>query len=113
MLEFVNGHPNASLERRDFDVSFGVKAFWSEFKYQRDTELFGEAEPADYVYQIKLGAVRAFDLLADGRRQIGAFLATLIDLHPRLSSTPRYGSQNAGAYLVKVWRRIAPRPRTC
>ena len=73
MLEFVDGHPNASLERCDFDVSFREKAFWSEFKYQRDTEIFGEAEPADHVYQIKLGAVRAFDLLADGRRQIGAF----------------------------------------
>jgi CRP/FNR family transcriptional regulator, nitrogen fixation regulation protein len=70
MLEFINGHPNA---RRDLDVSFGRKVFWSEFKYQRGTEIFGEAEPADHVYKIKLGAVRTFELLADGRRQIAAF----------------------------------------
>jgi CRP/FNR family transcriptional regulator, nitrogen fixation regulation protein len=73
MLEFVNGHPNARLERRDFDVSFGENAFWSEFKYQGGAEIFGEAEPADYVYQIISGAVRTFELLVDGRRQIGAF----------------------------------------
>ena len=72
-LIFVKGYLNAGLERRDFHASIGEKALWSQFKYQQDTEIFGEAEPADYVYQIKLGAVRAFDLLADGRRQIGAF----------------------------------------
>jgi CRP/FNR family transcriptional regulator, nitrogen fixation regulation protein len=73
MLEFVNGHPNAKLRSRDLDVSLGRKAFWREFKYQRGTEIFGEAEPADYVYQIASGAVRTFKLLPDGRRQIAAF----------------------------------------
>src|SRR4249920_1958291 len=46
---------------------------WSDFTYRRDNEIFGEAEPANYVYQIKFGAVRTFKLLSDGRRQIGAF----------------------------------------
>jgi CRP/FNR family transcriptional regulator, nitrogen fixation regulation protein len=45
----------------------------SEFKYQRGVEIFGEAEPADYVYQVIEGAVRSYKLLSDGRRQIGAF----------------------------------------
>src|SRR6201996_5748230 len=45
----------------------------SEFKYKRDTEIFGEAEPAVYVYQIIDGAARSYKLLSDGRRQIGAF----------------------------------------
>jgi CRP/FNR family nitrogen fixation transcriptional regulator len=73
MLEFANGHPNARLRSRDLNVSLGRKAFWREFKYQRGTEIFGEAEPADYVYQITSGAVRTFKLLLDGRRQIAAF----------------------------------------
>jgi CRP/FNR family nitrogen fixation transcriptional regulator len=73
MLEIGKGHSNAKLERRDFQVSLGEKAFWSGFKYQQGTEIFGEAEPADYLYQIISGAVRAFELLADGRRQIAAF----------------------------------------
>jgi CRP/FNR family nitrogen fixation transcriptional regulator len=48
-------------------------AFWSEFKYHRGSEIFGEAEPAHYVYRIREGAVRTHMLLSDGRRQIGAF----------------------------------------
>jgi len=45
----------------------------SEFAYKRGTEIHGENEPADYVYQVKKGAVRSYKLLSDGRRQIGAF----------------------------------------
>jgi CRP/FNR family nitrogen fixation transcriptional regulator len=45
----------------------------SEFNYKKGTEIYGEKEPAEYVYQIKIGAVRSYKLLSDGRRQIGAF----------------------------------------
>jgi CRP/FNR family transcriptional regulator, nitrogen fixation regulation protein len=45
----------------------------SEFKYARGAEIFGEAEPAEYVYQVVDGAVRSYKLLSDGRRQINAF----------------------------------------
>ena len=41
--------------------------------YPKGTEIFGEAEPADYIYQVVKGAVRSHKLLSDGRRQIGAF----------------------------------------
>jgi CRP/FNR family transcriptional regulator, nitrogen fixation regulation protein len=45
----------------------------NEFTYKKGTEIFGENEPSDYVYQVKAGAVRSYKLLSDGRRQIGAF----------------------------------------
>jgi CRP/FNR family nitrogen fixation transcriptional regulator len=45
----------------------------SEFCYGRDEEIYGEDEPADYVYQVVRGAVRSYKLLSDGRRQISAF----------------------------------------
>jgi CRP/FNR family nitrogen fixation transcriptional regulator len=45
----------------------------NEFRYSKGTEIYGEAEPADYVYQVTEGAVRSYKLLSDGRRQIGAF----------------------------------------
>ncbi|WP_213738097.1 helix-turn-helix domain-containing protein [Bradyrhizobium sp. dw_411] len=45
----------------------------NEFKYRRGSEIFGESEPAEYVYQVADGAVRSYKLLSDGRRQIGAF----------------------------------------
>jgi CRP/FNR family nitrogen fixation transcriptional regulator len=46
---------------------------FSDFSYEKDEQIFGENEPADYVYQVTLGAVRSYKLLLDGRRQIGAF----------------------------------------
>ena len=45
----------------------------SEFIYRKDEEIYGEGEPAEYVYQVVTGAVRSYKLLSDGRRQIGAF----------------------------------------
>ena len=45
----------------------------NEFTYKKGTEIFGEKEPAEYVYQVQIGAVRSYKLLSDGRRQIGAF----------------------------------------
>jgi CRP/FNR family nitrogen fixation transcriptional regulator len=45
----------------------------NEFTYKKRTEIYGEKEPAEYVYQVKSGAVRSYKLLPDGRRQIGAF----------------------------------------
>ena len=45
----------------------------TEFSYKKDEEIYGEDEPADYVYQVIKGAVRTYKLLSDGRRQIGAF----------------------------------------
>ncbi len=45
----------------------------SEHSYPGDTEIYGECEPAEYVYQVVYGAVRTFKVLNDGRRQIGAF----------------------------------------
>ena len=49
------------------------RAFWSECKYRGGAKVFGEAEPADYLYQIREGAVRSCKQFSDGRRQIGAF----------------------------------------
>ena len=46
---------------------------FTEFTYKKGNEIYGEKEPAEFVYQVKIGAVRSYKLLSDGRRQIGAF----------------------------------------
>ena len=73
---FVNVNAN-SANRQKFTGELGglarAEVILSEFKYNRGAEIFGEAEPADYVYQVIDGAVRSYKLLSDGRRQIGAF----------------------------------------
>ncbi|MCP3380565.1 helix-turn-helix domain-containing protein [Bradyrhizobium sp. CCGUVB4N] len=44
-----------------------------EYTYKKGKEIYGEKEPAKYVYLVTRGAVRSYKLLSDGRRQIGAF----------------------------------------
>jgi CRP/FNR family transcriptional regulator, nitrogen fixation regulation protein len=41
--------------------------------YPRNTEIFGENEPADYLYKVVSGSVRTYKILGDGRRQVGGF----------------------------------------
>jgi CRP/FNR family nitrogen fixation transcriptional regulator len=41
--------------------------------FDRDEEIFGEDEPAQYVYRVLSGAVRTTRMLSDGRRQIVEF----------------------------------------
>lgn len=41
--------------------------------FKRNAEIYGEDEPAAYLYKLVSGAVRTYKVLADGRRQIGAF----------------------------------------
>jgi CRP/FNR family nitrogen fixation transcriptional regulator len=68
MLE-IRSQPN----KPEPQVVIGERTFWSKFKYRAGTEVFGETETADYIYQILSGAVRTIKLLPDGRRLIGAF----------------------------------------
>jgi CRP/FNR family transcriptional regulator, nitrogen fixation regulation protein len=41
--------------------------------FAADTEIYGESEPAVYLYKLFSGAVRTYKVLLDGRRQVGAF----------------------------------------
>ncbi|WP_375269292.1 cyclic nucleotide-binding domain-containing protein, partial [Phenylobacterium sp.] len=41
--------------------------------YARNAEIFGEGEPATYIYRVMKGVVRTYRILADGRRQIAEF----------------------------------------
>ncbi len=41
--------------------------------FARNAEIYGENEPAEYLYKVVSGAVRTYRVLNDGRRQIGAF----------------------------------------
>jgi CRP/FNR family nitrogen fixation transcriptional regulator len=42
-------------------------------RFTRNIEIYGEHEPAEYLYQVISGAVRTYRMLDDGRRQISAF----------------------------------------
>ncbi|HZP78850.1 MAG TPA: helix-turn-helix domain-containing protein [Pseudolabrys sp.] len=42
-------------------------------RFAAKEEIYGENEPAEYIYQVISGTVRTSKILNDGRRQIGAF----------------------------------------
>ena len=41
--------------------------------FKKGNEIFGEDEPADYVYKLVSGTARSYQILNDGRRQIQGF----------------------------------------
>ena len=55
--------------------SFGsaIELMGAPMPFGRDAEIYGENEPAEYVYKVISGTVRTYKVLNDGRRQIGAF----------------------------------------
>ncbi len=79
MFTRVNSKPVAppnALSKLGMRSCWDAKITLSEFTYKKGSEIYGEKEPADYIYQIKTGAVRSYKLLSDGRRQISAFHLT-------------------------------------
>jgi CRP/FNR family transcriptional regulator, nitrogen fixation regulation protein len=75
MLSRSGSHPGniPRIEWLDPSDALPTHMAASEFSYRRGVEIYGEKEPADYVYQVTSGAARTYKLLSDGRRQIGAF----------------------------------------
>ncbi len=64
---------SAPIRQASLESASNSRLSLNEFTYKKGTEIYGEKEPADYVYQVKTGAARSYKLLSDGRRQIGAF----------------------------------------
>jgi CRP/FNR family nitrogen fixation transcriptional regulator len=50
-----------------------MRLMGAAMSYSRNTEIFGDNEPADYLYKVVSGAVRTYKIMSDGRRQIGGF----------------------------------------
>ena len=50
-----------------------IELMGAPMAYPRNSEIYGENEPAEYLYKVVSGTVRTYKVLADGRRQIGAF----------------------------------------
>jgi CRP/FNR family nitrogen fixation transcriptional regulator len=74
MLVSINAHPGSKPRALgELGQLSRARFILSEFKYDRGTEIYGQAESAEYIYQVIEGAVRSHKLLSDGRRQIGAF----------------------------------------
>src|SRR5262245_62463131 len=59
----VNSHGRAS----------SIELMGAPLSFCRREEIYGEGEPAEYLYRVVGGSVRTYKVLDDGRRQIGGF----------------------------------------
>src|SRR6266540_3983872 len=50
-----------------------IELMGASMSFARNVEIYGENEPAEYLYKVISGTVRTYKVLSDGRRQIGAF----------------------------------------
>lgn len=50
-----------------------IELMGAPMPFARNAEIYGENEPAEYLYKVISGTVRTYKVLNDGRRQIGAF----------------------------------------
>jgi len=50
-----------------------VELVGTTMTFKRGAEIFGENEPADYVYKLLRGSARSYQILSDGRRQLQGF----------------------------------------
>ena len=76
-----------------------IQLMGATMSYPRNSEIFGENEPAEYLYKVVSGSVRTYKILSDGRRQIGGSICpatfsgwnspTSTRCRPRPSPTPR------------------------
>jgi CRP/FNR family nitrogen fixation transcriptional regulator len=68
----TNGHVSASRTGAvDADaLGQSMQLMGAMMTYRRDAEIFGENEPADYLYKVVSGTVRTYKILNDGRRQV-------------------------------------------
>src|ERR1700744_3775317 len=65
-------HPVAAI-RPDVTGEGPLALIGAPMRFARNIEIYGEDEPADYLYQVVSGAVRTYRMLDDGRRQICGF----------------------------------------
>jgi CRP/FNR family transcriptional regulator, nitrogen fixation regulation protein len=55
------------------DLVGQMEIMGAPLSFSRNTEIYGENEPADYLYKVVSGSVRTYKIFDDGRRQIGGF----------------------------------------
>jgi CRP/FNR family transcriptional regulator, nitrogen fixation regulation protein len=69
--------PVRQIQPRSYDAGGSldqqIMLMGAIMSYSRNSEIFGENEPADYLYKVVSGSVRTSKILSDGRRQIGDF----------------------------------------
>jgi CRP/FNR family transcriptional regulator, nitrogen fixation regulation protein len=65
--------PSQSRSAEKSALAQAMQMMGAVMSFPRNSEIFGENEPAVYVYRVISGSVRTYKILSDGRRQVGGF----------------------------------------
>jgi CRP-like cAMP-binding protein len=88
--------------------SFGaIEMMGSQMKFGPNEEIFGENEPAEFVYKVVSGAVRTYKILTDGRRQIGGFYLPGDVFGLEIGKEHHFSAEAVNHAVVRVVRRSA------
>ncbi len=68
--------PTRSVPTASRSFHSSIDLMGAPMPFGRNAEIYGENEPAEYVYKVISGTVRTYKVLNDGRRQIGAFYSS-------------------------------------
>jgi CRP/FNR family transcriptional regulator, nitrogen fixation regulation protein len=104
------GRPEANPVPRTLPIrgNFGViELMGSQMTFGPNEEIFGENEPAEYVYKVMKGAVRTYRILSDGRRQIGGFYLPGDIFGLEVGSEHQFSAEAINHATVTVIRRSA------
>jgi CRP-like cAMP-binding protein len=79
MIDHISSHQPQSRVARPLpgalsaSLASQIDLMGAPMPFGRNAEIYGENEPAEYLYKVISGTVRTYKVLNDGRRQIGAF----------------------------------------
>jgi CRP/FNR family nitrogen fixation transcriptional regulator len=66
-------NPSVAPPTSNHGLTGALEMMGAPMNYSRNAEIYGENEPAEYIYKILSGTVRTSKILDDGRRQVGQF----------------------------------------
>jgi CRP/FNR family transcriptional regulator, nitrogen fixation regulation protein len=101
-------HINSVQRSAPIRGSFGaMEQMGSQMTFGSNEEIFGESEPAEYVYKVTKGAVRTYKILSDGRRQIGGFYLPGDIFGLEIGAEHQFSAEAINEVTVLVIRRSA------
>jgi CRP/FNR family nitrogen fixation transcriptional regulator len=103
----ASGPASAAGGSKLIELTPGLALPGFTMRFDANEEIFGEEEPADFVYKVVSGAVRTTRLLSDGRRQIGAFYLPGDVFGLEAGETHRFSAEAIAASDVALIRRTA------
>ena len=101
------GHFAASGTAAKHSLAEAFEMIGAPMEFERNVEIYGEEEPAEYFYQVVRGAVRTYKVLEDGRRQIGAFLLPGDVFGLEAGAAHRFSAEAISNSTIRVAKRSA------